>query len=268
MTMALTVFLCALVGAAVGSFLNVVIDRLPAGESLISPGSHCPGCDRELTPWELIPVISYVALRGRCRTCGAAIPRRVLLVEVLTALLFGALGWKEGFSLALVLSMVPTAFLVAILFIDLEHKLVLTELLLTGVAVELLMVPMWAFVVGPPFSHWAVTAPVIASLLGGRVSLALAGIASQLLGALVGYLLFLLVFRLARGGMGRGDVSLAGYVGLIVAFPGIIAATCISYVLGGGGGGGIAPCQGRRSQNGCALCAVSRRRYVGDDFFW
>jgi len=229
----MVILLFVLVGAAVGSFLNVVIDRLPAGESLVSPGSHCPGCDRELAAWELVPIISYLALRGKCRTCGAIIPKRILVVELLTAALFGALAWQEGLSLALLLRLVPTAFLIAILFIDLEHKLVLTELLLIATGLELLFMPLWALVIGPPFTHWAVVGPMLNAVLGRPVSLGVASLLSQLLGAVVGYLIFYLVFRLARGGMGRGDVSLAGYVGLITAFPGVIAATCISYVLGG-----------------------------------
>src|SRR3990170_5508725 len=76
------------VGAVIGSFLNVCIDRLPRGESLLAPPSHCDACGRRLDPLELVPVLSYLAARGRCRTCRTLIPRRVLWVEGGTGLLF------------------------------------------------------------------------------------------------------------------------------------------------------------------------------------
>ena len=77
--------LCGVAGLLVGSFLNVVIYRLPRGESVVHPGSHCPGCDRAIAPWDNIPVLSYVILRGRCRHCGIRISPRYPFFEALTA---------------------------------------------------------------------------------------------------------------------------------------------------------------------------------------
>ena len=85
-----------LAGLAIGSFLNVCIDRLPARKSLVSPPSYCDACGRDLTWYENIPLVSYLWLRGRCRTCGARIPFRVLLVELFTGLLFFIAFWKPS----------------------------------------------------------------------------------------------------------------------------------------------------------------------------
>ena len=86
----------ALLGAAIGSFLNVCIDRLPAGKSIISPPSHCDACQRRLTPAEMVPIFSYLWLHGRCRYCSIHIPLRVPAVELATALLFALLSWPYG----------------------------------------------------------------------------------------------------------------------------------------------------------------------------
>jgi leader peptidase (prepilin peptidase)/N-methyltransferase len=80
-------------GALIGSFVNVVLWRVPRGESIVRPPSHCPSCGHELGPLELVPVVSWVALRGRCRHCGVHISARYPLVELAVALLFGAVAW-------------------------------------------------------------------------------------------------------------------------------------------------------------------------------
>jgi leader peptidase (prepilin peptidase)/N-methyltransferase len=90
---AFVVVVAAVLGALVGSFLNVALWRVPRGESVVSPGSHCPSCGTFLRPMELIPVVSWVALRGRCRTCGAHISASYPLVELGCAALFGLVAW-------------------------------------------------------------------------------------------------------------------------------------------------------------------------------
>ncbi len=106
-----------LVGLAVGSFLNVCIDRLPAGQSLFRPRSHCATCKTPLATRDLIPVASFLFLRGRCRYCSAAIPTRVLLVEAGAGLLFLLLWWRYGPSLetALVAPIVCTLVIIAVI---------------------------------------------------------------------------------------------------------------------------------------------------------
>jgi prepilin signal peptidase PulO-like enzyme (type II secretory pathway) len=90
---AAAVVIAAIFGALVGSFLNVVFWRVPRGESIVYPGSHCPACETPLRPYELIPVVSWIALRGRCRTCGSRISLRYPAIEVAGAVAFGAIAW-------------------------------------------------------------------------------------------------------------------------------------------------------------------------------
>jgi leader peptidase (prepilin peptidase)/N-methyltransferase len=90
---ALVIVFAALFGAFIGSFLNVVLRRVPRGESIVRPGSHCPSCGAPLHAYELVPVLSWVALRGRCRTCGVRISVRYPLVELGCAALFGSVAW-------------------------------------------------------------------------------------------------------------------------------------------------------------------------------
>src|SRR5512137_5811 len=91
--------LFGIIGACIGSFLNVCIDRLPENKSLLGPPSHCDGCQRKLSVLDLIPIFSYLFLRGRCRTCGAKIPIRVFLVELGCGLLTAFLFWYKGLTL-------------------------------------------------------------------------------------------------------------------------------------------------------------------------
>lgn len=90
---ALIVALAAIFGALVGSFLNVVLWRVPRGESIVHPGSHCPACNTPLRPYELVPVVSWVGLRGRCRTCGVHVSARYPLIELGVAAIFGVVAW-------------------------------------------------------------------------------------------------------------------------------------------------------------------------------
>ena len=206
------VLLYAVLGLVVSSFLNVCIDRLPERASIVSPPSHCPACGRRLTPFDLIPLFSYLLLRGRCRYCGAPIPRRVLLVESVTGLLFVLLGYHYGsYSLQLLLATLYTCFFIVIFFIDLEHQLVLNRVIYPAIVVALLAIPLTP-------NHDAV------ELLGG--------------GAIGLGLLFLIAF-IYPAGMGMGDVKLATFIGLVVGFPSVFAALLISFVAGGLVGGGL-----------------------------
>ncbi len=203
--------LYALLGLVVSSFLNVCIDRLPEGESIVSPPSHCPACGRRLAPFDLIPLLSYVVLRGRCRYCRAPIPGRVLLVESLTGLLFALLWYRYRFSLWLLLATLYTCFFIVIFFIDLEHHLVLNRVIYPAIVVALLAIPFTP-------NHSAV------ELLGG--------------GAL-GFGLLFLIASVYPAGMGMGDVKLATFVGLVVGFPSVFMALLLSFVTGGLVGGGL-----------------------------
>ena len=113
-----------MLGAVVGSFLNVVIYRLPRGESLIAPGSRCPACAAAIAPYDNVPVVSWLALRGRCRHCAAPISTRYPLVEALTAATFVAVALTRGLDDDLLLEVPFAAVLIAVAGIDLEHRIV------------------------------------------------------------------------------------------------------------------------------------------------
>ena len=203
--------LYALLGLAISSFLNVCIDRLPERASIVSPPSHCPACGRRLAPFDLIPLVSYLLLKGRCRNCGAPIPRRVLLVEVMTGLLFVLLWCHYGASLHLLLATLYTCFFIVIFFIDLERHLVLNRVIYPAIVVALLAIPITP-------NHDVV------KLVGG--------------GAIGFGVLFLIAF-IYPAGMGMGDVKLATFIGLVVGFPPVFVALLISFVAGGLIGGGL-----------------------------
>jgi leader peptidase (prepilin peptidase) / N-methyltransferase len=141
-----TVF-CGLFGAAIGSFLNVCIYRLPRGRSVVWPASACPGCERQLAWYENIPVIAYLALRGRCRTCGVPISLRYPIIEAITGVLFAAAYWYYGPSLLLVSRLLFVCALIVLFAIDLEHHLLPNVITLPGIAVgfafSLLTEPGW-----------------------------------------------------------------------------------------------------------------------------
>ncbi len=138
----LTVFVFVF-GACIGSFLNVCIWRLPRGESLVHPGSHCPRCGHEILPWENIPLVSWLLLRGRCSSCRLPISVRYPLIEGATALLFGML-WLRVYFTGLPLAVLPGylllgAVLIAAAIIDLEHTLIPDALTLFGLAAAVLL---------------------------------------------------------------------------------------------------------------------------------
>ncbi len=199
----------ALLGMVIGSFLNVVIDRLPAGESIVFPPSHCPGCKRRLSVTELIPVFSYIALRGRCRTCGARIPLRVLLVEIGTgaAFVFIALNYNSGGEM--IVAAVYFCLFEALALIDLEHHI------LPNVLVY----------------------PAMVFALGASLLLPGTGFVPDVLDAVIGGLgglgIFLIITVASRGGMGWGDVKMAALVGLATGYPLVFVAILLAVVSGG-----------------------------------
>lgn len=223
----------AIVGLALGSFLNVMMDRLPARKSLLQPPSHCPGCERRLSALEMAPVLSYIALRGRCRTCGARIPLRVPLVELASGLLFALLWWTYGPSLRLALMTLYTCILLVVLVIDLEHKLVLNVVVLPATVLALAAIPLQRFMAPPSYSQvtflWLLTRHGrLAGLSPWQV-----GMVSQLLGGAIAFGIFFLIWFIAPAGMGAGDVKLSAFAGLITAFPGALVAVLGSFILGG-----------------------------------
>ena len=205
--------LAGLLGTAIGSFLNVCIDRLPRGETIATGRSHCEACGRLIRVRDLVPVVSYLSLKGRCRDCGASIPRRVVLVEAVTGLTFAALALAYGLTVTFVLLAVYAAILIVVFVIDLEHGLILNKVVLPAVVI--------AFVVA------VATPPVWLEGLFPHPVLSAAA------GAAAGFILLLLVAVVARGGMGWGDVKFAAFMGAAVGFPLVFVALFCGVVLGG-----------------------------------
>lgn len=183
-------------GLVVGSFLNVVIHRLPRKESVVWPASHCPRCGSTLRKRDNVPVISYLLLRGRCRDCRERISPRYPLVKLATGLLFAAAAYRFGPNLELVSALVLICALLALGGIDLEHRLLPNAIVLPALVVGLAV----STLANPP-GWW--TYPVAALGVGG----------------------FLLALALVYpGGMGMGDVKMGAMLG---AFLGGYAALAV-----------------------------------------
>src|SRR4051794_31867356 len=125
-------------GVVIGSFLNVVIHRVPAGESIIFPTSRCPACGTNIRPYDNIPVLSYMILGGKCRACKSGISIRYPLVELATGLLFAATAYFRGVGLNTPFDLALTATLVALVFIDAEHMILPNAITYPGICVALI----------------------------------------------------------------------------------------------------------------------------------
>jgi len=223
MTMAPAIFIFAVIGLAIGSFLNVCSDRLPAGQSIVRPPSHCSSCDEKLRTRDLIPLFSYLWLRGRCRYCGARIPLRIPIVELATALTFALLTWHsyvhwDGLGLQFAIVLIYACIFIVILVIDLEQQLVLDIVVYPAMLLALIFSPFWN-----GFSDWP-SMGILNALLGGAVGIAFMGIA---------YLFALWRYRSIGGGMGLGDVTLAGLIGFATGFPLVFVALLLGILSGG-----------------------------------
>jgi|SRR5215472_486063 len=145
-------FACAFfgfVGAAIGSFLNVVIHRIPRDQSIVFPNSACPNCRAAIKPYDNIPVLSYALLRGRCRNCSTAISIRYPAVEALTALLFAAVVWHDGVSFALPFDLAFVAAILALIFIDAEHMILPNAITYPGILFAVLTRILVPYLAGP-----------------------------------------------------------------------------------------------------------------------
>jgi leader peptidase (prepilin peptidase) / N-methyltransferase len=201
-------FFFTVLGLEIGSFLNVCIDRLPVGHSIVTPPSHCDACGRRLSPGDLIPVFSYLRTGGKCSYCGAVIPRRVLLVEIITGALFALLFWKYGLTVIFGITVFYGCVFLVLFFIDLETKLILNVIVYPMMPAALLISSLYP---QPALSQFT----------------------SALIGGAAGFILFLIIALVSRGGMGFGDVKLAGLIGLAVGFPNIFTAIMLAILSGG-----------------------------------
>jgi len=207
----------ALFGLLFGSFANVIIYRVPKEESIVMPASRCPACGKPLSFFDLIPVFSWLFLRGKCRYCKIKIPARYPAVELLCALLFAWASFTGGFA---VLPMCMLAFaMLCVTFIDIDHRIIPDGLVIFGAVVGALWVVFSAF-----FNLGAPDVP------------------DALLGALAGAAPLFLVDRLCliiikKDGFGFGDVKLMAMAGLYTGWQHILTALFVAVIAGGLYGG-------------------------------
>ena len=216
-------------GLFVGSFLNVCIDRLPQGQSIINPPSHCSACNRKLSILDLVPLFSYIWLRGRCRYCRAHIPLRLPIVEGITALLFTFLYWKFGLGLELGIFLIYASLLTVIFVIDLENMLVLDKVIYPGMALAFTFSFFWSGIGEVDALGGRIINQAVSSVAGEAVGQAVLSLA----GGVLGMAAMALPFIVYRGGMGMGDVKLGALVGLMTGYPLVIVALLLSVITGG-----------------------------------
>ncbi|GAA0289635.1 A24 family peptidase [Kineococcus aurantiacus] len=202
-----------ILGLLVGSFLNVVAHRVPLGESVVRPASRCPGCRTEIRRRDNIPVLSWVLLRGRCRVCSSPISVRYPLVELATALLFAGIAALVGLTWALPAYLYLAGIAVPLALIDLQVRRLPDQIVLPSYAVALVLLTVASAGTG----DWAA---LLRALVGG-VSL---------------FALYALIFVVKPGGMGLGDVKLAGVLGLYLAWWGwdaLAVGGFLAFLIGG-----------------------------------
>lgn len=195
---ALLVSACAVLGLVVGSFLNVVIARVPKKESVVRPRSRCPGCGAAIAPRDNVPVVSWLALRGRCRSCGGRISARYPLVEVATAVLFALTALRLGADAALPAFLVFVAALVAITPIDLELRIVPNRIV---------------------YPTLFVSAPLL--VLAAAIDGDWASAREAAVGGVAAFALFFVLWYVSPRGMGYGDVRLSGVIGMFLGWLGL-----------------------------------------------
>lgn len=204
--------LAALFGLCIGSFLNVVIARLPDGGSLVKPArSACPACRHELGGGDLIPILSFLLLRGKCRYCGAAISPRYPLIEGITALLYALCFLRFGWTPALIASAAFLSVLVVCVCTDLDHMLVLDEVLIAGGVVAIAM--------NAAFSALCGWQDMLIGIVAGALPLALIALAAEKL--------------TGRKAMGGGDVKFMAMAGAFLGWQNALLTLVFASVGGG-----------------------------------
>jgi len=198
----MTIAIAAAYGLLFGSFLTVVVDRVPRGASIVSPGSACGNCGLRLGFLDLIPVVSWLALRGKCRRCRMDIGKEPLILELVTGLLFGMFAWKFGLDWALPAYCVLAVGLVGLSWIDLKTKRLPRKIIYVTAAIGVPLLCVAALARHEPERIWM-------ALVGAGSALAFMAI----------------VYAASRGGMGDGDVRLSPLLGAYLGWlnPGLVA---------------------------------------------
>ncbi|MBI3585267.1 MAG: prepilin peptidase [Nitrospinae bacterium] len=192
------------VGAAIGSFSNVCVYRLPKKLSIISPSSQCPNCGKSISPFDNIPIISFLILRGRCRYCQSPISWRYPIVELITGLIFLSLYLNFRISPQFFIYALLCTSLIIIAFIDLEHKIIPDVITLPGIIIGLTL---------------SLTIPHITLI-------------NSIKGLLLGGGLFYAIAIISRGGMGGGDIKLIAMVGSFLGWKNVLLTIFLGSLFG------------------------------------
>ena len=203
MTIVFTVYFF-LLGLLITSFTNVVGLRVPVGESIVHPRSHCPTCGHVLGPLELTPVLGYVVLGGKCRSCGQAISIKYPALELLGGMLYAYAFWQFGWSMELALTLTLTSLLFILTMSDLAYMLIPNKILLFFLPIALIVRYL------SPLENWY----------------------NPIIGGIVGFVLLFVIFLASRRGMGAGDVKLFGLLGIFLGPLHVVIALFVSAFVG------------------------------------
>lgn len=194
-----------LISVIIGSFLNVCIYRIPRKESILYPASHCPQCHTPLKPWDLIPILSYILSKARCRYCGERISPRYPLVEWMNGLIYLLLYYYFGLTFTFWKYALLASLLLVIAWIDYDLQIIPDELIVFG-----LMVGTMIYVFHHDGTLWI----------------------NGLMGLLLGGGMFLLIAMVSKGAMGGGDIKLMGMLGYWLGWQYILVIALLSFVIG------------------------------------
>ena len=206
-----------LLGAIVGSFLNVCILRLPKGESIVSPPSHCPSCQTPIAWFENIPVFSFLFLKARCRHCHEKISWQYAIIEILTAVIFLIFAKQFGLTAQGIFYLLMTLALLVVSVIDMRYQIIPDEISLPGIVVGLLASTIFPEIQMENIWFWGLLKSVIGILVGGGF-LYLAGTVAEKI--------------LKKEAMGGGDVKLLAMIGAFLGLPGVLWTCFVSSVVG------------------------------------
>ena len=197
-------FLFFIYGLVFGSFFNVVGLRIPKGESIIRPPSHCTVCDRNLTVKDLVPVFSFVFLKGKCRGCGTKIHWVYPVMELVTGLLFAFAYYQLGFDLELAVALLFISLLVIVTVSDIAYMLIPDKILL------FFLIPLIVLRVFEPLNPWW----------------------DSIVGAVVGFGVLFLIAIVSKGGMGGGDIKLFFVIGIVLGWVPTLLTLFLASIIG------------------------------------